>query len=315
MAKPLPIPQYAGRIMTQAGQRPQRPGAGTMPRAVGDVAEKVGGEVQAWQAGQDKRTMAKGKSEDAMAVQNARINEMIRKRQLAVNIQNARERWKQKDLEFKELEESRKVTQEARAKEKSERDKLTFERKEKHLQSIRDFNKDLLEERKTAADENRKYSKTEAENLAETYGISGTVEADRIIDRWWPTIRPSAAREGRQYKEELAARYIPYMQTELQKLLDDLGEITKKSYEASRIIQDPYNMEREIMALPQEMRQQADVLRLKKEIRDKIEEINRAKSKSGAAHPGSGGVDVTGILKQIDDLERSIEEKETALGQ
>ena len=186
------------------------------------------------------------------------------------------------------------------------------ERKEKHLQSIRDFNKDLLEERKTAVDEGRKYSKTEAENLAESFGISGTVEADRIIDRWWPTYRPTAARAGRKYKEKLFERDIPYMESELQKLLDDLGDITKGKYMASRIIANPQIFEWNLQQVPQEMRQQADVLRLKKEIREKIEDINRTKVRSGVGHPG-GGADVNAIMKQIKDLERENAEMDNLL--
>jgi len=312
----MPIPpastSFPGGVGIQrAQQMPQAPvhsmysEAGQALQEVGDVAIEY-----------DKDTRE-------IKEQEARLDNMIRKRQLAQKVQASKVDMDNKRLEFdqasadekkRQFDEQQDLRKEAgeRAKEKAERDKSKQEAAEKEAQNFRDFNEELKARRDAAKEEGTTLSKNEMEDIAENYRIAGTTRANRIINRWFPNYRPSATGEKETKKKDEAGRAVKFLESELQQLLNQVSKTTGTKYLASRIIQDPYSMEKSIEQIPQEMRRLADITKLQKEIRKKISEINKAKVKAGDDYVPSDA-DLNAVMDELERLKYIIAEKEEAL--
>jgi hypothetical protein len=304
MAKSLPIPQYAGRMpIRQAGARPQRPSAGALPAAWGGALRQTGGDIQDYQAGVDKRVQAQGEADLETGVQNAKLQDMIRKRELAIKVQAAKERWENSKFDVKMLEQKRADEQQEWKKEDAERKSSEETREENTRTQVADFEAELNRRQTTSPDT---FSRKDAETMARARGISGNDAVRDIIDANWPMARTGAGDRSRFYKQQVAMNSIQYLEDELQGVLDRVSAVTKQPYEVSRIIQDPYSLEREIMDL-------------QKEARKIIRDIHKAKAAAGrgaeSPAPGKATGGVNSILQQIDELEAENMELEDILNQ
>ena len=318
MAKPLPFPPTSSPIFTKAGPRPLPPLAGSKAQAWGGAIQQTGKAVEDYGEYLDKQTQAQGKAQMDTDYRNAMLDEMIKKRQLAMEMQKAKERAENSQFDLKLMEANiKKQAQVDRTEAHGWNRDIRNEQKD-HAAKIDQFGKWLFD---AQADSEKTgstnlYNRNRAIEKAGFLGIQNDQGILDAIDKRWPVYpprSPSGAGVKQEFDKKEAELRIPYLNEELLGLARKAQRIMGDKYQVKRLANDFMRGEFKVLEFENNPEKRADLEAIDKEARAKFAELNRVKAKAGIPFSPEDTERET-LQQELLDLDAEYEELNKQLG-
>ena len=303
MVKPLPFPNTSSPIFTRAGQRPLPPPAGARAQAWGGAIQQTGKAVEDYGGYLDKQTQAQGKAQMDTDYRNAMLQEMVKKRELALRVLKSKEEMDNANWAFKVLADKR--DQEARGEQKEAhgfRKEIAVEQ-QRVDKEIKDFEAEFNKRMNDAAAGKGKFSKDDAISLATIRGVAKDPRVRGVIQQKFPPPRAIPAYRGRaELTAKEAEMAIPYLEQQLRGILDQTEIVTGQSFDRTQVVSDFMRGDYKIFSVPAEGEKRSALQKLEERARKKMEEIDKNKVKARIPFE-QGGADYLSIEEQLNRME------------
>jgi len=303
-ARPLPMPQRGTPIFTKAGPMPTRRAAGTAgakARAWGTAAKEVGGHIMDYQKYRDAGVQAQGKADMEAQIQNARLQQMIKNRQLGMRIQAAKERWQNAQWQIDLLEEKRNKEQHEQQTEahkwRGEDRQIKQARQKNIIDFEREFNNRIA---KSKGEGGQPFRRQDALRLANMYEVGEDPRVRGMIKDYWPA--PARGSTAGARKQKVAAKMVGFLEDELMAINDRIERIAGQTFEKSFVLYNPITYEKTISKMPVEPEKRAALRGLQKEMRQKRNELHKAMAEAGISG-GPGGESPLATEREISELQ------------